>query len=85
MNNKQTKKCDCLIGFLCGDKVTRSTFIDDINRLVDNQMQSVRKGNHLDKKQIIDTRRGYLSKFSYCPRCGSKINWEEITNELSEE
>jgi hypothetical protein len=83
MNNKLG--CNCLIGFLCGDTVTISTFIDDVNRLIDNQMRSVRKSNPLDRKQIVDTRRGYLSKFSYCPRCGSRIDWEEIIDELNKQ
>ena len=89
MDNKQPNKCDCIIGTLCGDKVTISTFIDNVNRLVDNQMRSANyglmKGKPLDRKQITDTRRGYFSKFSYCPRCGSRIDWEEIIDELNKQ
>jgi hypothetical protein len=37
----------------------------------------------LTKKQVLDSRRGYISKFNYCPDCGVKLNWKQITGEIA--
>lgn len=79
MDNKQPNKCACVIGLLCGNGITKFSFIEGIK-----QAKKVQKDWGIDLPddyQVLD----YLERFSYCPRCGSRIDWEEITNELSKE
>jgi len=74
--------CNCFIGFLSGEEVRKS----DIKRQVDDivKLQSELKkygmlnGEPQTAKQIVDGRKGYLSRFSYCPYCGEKIDWKTV-------
>ncbi len=36
----------------------------------------------LSKHDILDRRRGYVRRFTYCPDCGTKIDWRQIINML---
>ena len=74
--------CDCLIGFISGEKVSKST-IDYEVKSISNMMPKYKeynmlKGEPLTPKQIVDNRRGYLSRFAYCPYCGEKLNWKQL-------
>ena len=74
--------CDCLIGFISGDKVSKSTIEYEV-KSISNMMPKYKeynmlKGEPLTPKQIVDNRRGYLSRFAYCPYCGEKINWKQL-------
>ena len=74
--------CDCLIGFISGEKVSKST-IDYEVKSISNMMPKYKeynmlKGEPLTPKQIVDNRRGYLSRFAYCPYCGDKLNWNQL-------
>lgn len=74
--------CDCLIGFISGEKVSKST-IDYEVKSISNMMPKYKeynmmKGEPLTPKQIVDNRRGYLSRFAYCPYCGEKLNWNQL-------
>lgn len=76
------KNCDCFIGFLSNEDVKKS----NIKRIVDEvvRLQPALKkygllnGEPNSAKQLVDGRKGYLGRFSYCPYCGEKINWKEI-------
>jgi len=74
--------CDCLIGFISGDKVSKSTIEYEV-KSISNMMPKYKeynmlKGEPLTPKQIVDNRRGYLSRFAYCPYCGEKLNWKRL-------
>jgi hypothetical protein len=74
--------CDCFIGFLSGEEVHKSTLEYEVERI--EKIQPVFKsygllnGEPLNKKQIVDGRKGYLRRFNYCPKCGEKLNWKKI-------
>lgn len=76
--------CDCFIGELSGDKVTKSTLENEVGEIVRMQPQfqkyGLLKGEPQTKKQIVDGRSGYLHRFIYCPYCGEKISWKKIIN-----
>jgi hypothetical protein len=72
--------CDCLIGFLSGAQVNKSNIYLNACDIAKSQ-QSLKKYGLLKKeplteKEIVDGRKGYLSRFIYCPYCGEKINWK---------
>jgi len=74
--------CDCLVGFLSGERVSKSTIDYEVKRISDIQNKikeyGLLNGEPLSPKQIVDNRRGYLSRFAYCPYCGEKINWKQV-------
>jgi len=74
--------CDCFIGFLNGEEVRKSELKRMVNNIVELQPKLKKYGMLTGKpntaKQIVDGRKGYLSRFSYCPYCGNKINWKSI-------
>ena len=76
--------CDCLVGFIWGKKVNKSNFDYEIESIVNIQptykKHGLLNGEPQSKKQIVDGRKGYLSRFIYCPYCGKKINWEQVLN-----
>jgi benzoyl-CoA reductase/2-hydroxyglutaryl-CoA dehydratase subunit BcrC/BadD/HgdB len=79
------KNCDCFIGFLSGEEINKSTLKEKVDRIVELQPKfkkiGLLKGEPNTAIQIVDGRKGYLSRFSFCPYCGQKINWKEIINE----
>lgn len=76
--------CDCFIGFLSGEMVRKSELKRMVNDIVELQPKLKKYGMLNGKpntaKQIVDGRKGYLSRFSYCPYCGNKIDWKTIIN-----
>lgn len=92
MNKKQNDNpeasCDCFIGFLTGEQIRKSDInrqLEDIVKLQPQLKQyGLLNGEPQSKKQLVDGRKGFLSRFSYCPYCGEKINWKNIFDELSE-
>jgi len=84
MDKKQTpiNNCDCLLGFLSGEKVSKSTIDFEVQAIVNIQQKfkkiGLLRGDPQSKRQIVDGRKGYLSRFSYCPFCGEKVNWKQV-------
>ena len=76
--------CDCFIGFLSGEQVRKSDIkmqVDDIVKLQPElKKYGMLDGEPQNAKQIVDGRKGYLSRFSYCPYCGEKIGWKTVLN-----
>jgi hypothetical protein len=78
------KDCDCFIGKLSGEEVTKSTIDFEVESIVRMQTKFkeygllILKGESQTKSQIVDGRKGYLSRFTYCPYCGDKLNWKQI-------
>jgi|GEM_PF-2658545 len=74
--------CDCFIGFLSGEKVIKSELNQMVNDIVKLQPQlkkyGILNGEPNSAKQIVDGRKGYLNRFSYCPYCGNKIDWKTV-------
>ena len=74
--------CDCLVGFLSGEKVNKSTIDYEVERIVNIQptfkKYGLLNGEPQTKSQIVDGRKGYLSRFVYCPYCGEKVNWKQV-------
>ena len=79
---KKMPSCDCFIGFICGEKVSKSTIDYEVEQIVNIQptfkKYGLLNGEPQTKNQIIDGRKGCLSRFSYCPYCGDKIDWKLI-------
>lgn len=76
--------CDCFVGFLSGERVSKSNIDYEVKFISDMQPKlkeyGLLNGEPLSPKQIVDNRRGYLSRFVYCPYCGEKINWKQVLN-----
>ena len=74
--------CDCLVGFLSGEKINKSTIdfeVQSIYKMMPKYKEyNMLKGEPLSQKEITDNRRGYLSRFKFCPYCGEKINWKQV-------
>jgi len=79
--------CDCFLGFLTGTHLSKSDVCEIVNRGLNvyNQTCYYRQSKPLTIKQYIDGRRGYLSRFTYCPYCGEKINWGNIIKQIIKE
>ena len=81
---KTKTECDCLLGFISGDKIYKSNLDYELEKTVNVQSNfydmGLLKGKSLKPKDILDNRRGYISRFTFCPHCGEKINWKNITN-----
>lgn len=81
---KNINDCDCLLGFLSDDKIFKSNLDWELERTVNVQSNfydmGLLKGKPLQPKEILDNRRGHISRFTFCPHCGEKINWKNITN-----
>ena len=80
--NTDKQNCDCFIGFISGEEVHKSTLEYEVKQIERLQpvykTHGLLKGEPLNKKQIVDNRRGYLGRFNYCPNCGEKLNWKKI-------
>jgi hypothetical protein len=80
------KPCDHFIGFLSGEQVYLSTLSFEVKRVV--QLHPVFKkygllnGEPQTKEQVVDGRKGYFSRFKFCPYCGEKLNFKEIFKTL---
>lgn len=61
--------CDCLVGFLSGERVNKSTIDYEVKRISNMQPKfkeyGLLNGEPLSPKQIVDNRRGYLTRFAY--------------------
>lgn len=75
-------KCDCMIGFLSGEKIYKSNIDYEVQKILNIQpvfkKYGILKIEPQTKKQILDARKGYLNRFNFCPYCSHKINWKEI-------
>lgn len=80
--NTEKQNCDCFIGFISSEQVYKSTLEYEVKQIERLQpvykAHGLLKGEPLNKKQIVDNRRGYLGRFNYCPNCGEKLNWKKI-------
>ncbi len=77
---------DCMIGFLSGEEVYKSTLSFEVQRIANlmpvYEQYGILNGKSLTPKEIVDNRRGYLSRFNFCPDCGEMLNWKEILKDL---
>lgn len=68
--------------YFCGEKVSKSNIEFEVKSISEMQPEykkyGMLKGEPLTPKQIVDNRRGYLSRFIFCPYCGNKINWKKV-------
>lgn len=83
---KNNTICDCFIGFLSGEEVRISSLKWQLNNIVGMQpvlkKHGLLKGEPQTAKQIVDNRKGYLSRFKHCPYCGEIIDWKSVINEV---
>lgn len=74
--------CDHLLGELCGDKVTASILSIMLDDIIAHQKRMAEykllRGEIQTKNNLLDGRKGYLSRFNFCPHCGTKLNWKSI-------
>jgi hypothetical protein len=77
---------DCMIGFLSGESVYKSTLFFEVQRIANlmpiYEQYGILNGKPLTPKEIVDNRRGNLSRFNFCPHCGEKLKWKEILKDL---
>jgi hypothetical protein len=77
--------CDCTIGYLVDKHVKISELYDEVNGIVEYQKRlKSSKSEPSTAEEIIDNRRGYLQRFTYCPDCGYKINWKRIILDIKQ-
>jgi hypothetical protein len=85
---KTYSNCDCHIGRLCDEYIYISNMnkqIDDIIKTQQNLKQfNLLNGEVITSKEILDSRKGYLHKFNYCPYCGEKIDWKILLFNIKE-
>jgi hypothetical protein len=87
--------CDCFIGYLCGEQVHKYNLIERLTEQYEQQQRMLdtfgkefyeqlypNKSKILTPKELSDNRRGYLSRFKYCPYCGEIINWKELLKNI---
>ena len=83
------KSCDCLIGLLHNEQLLKSSVTQQIYWGMLRYNNTVKlvdyRGDPLTVQQYMDGRRGIVTKFKFCPRCGTEINWKEITDSLVRE
>jgi len=79
--------CDCYIGNMNNTYLFLSTIKEEIEQT--SYMQKVYKDSGIFKDQraltplqIIDNRKGYVSRFIFCPYCGTKVDWKRIVDNL---
>ncbi len=85
------KFCDCWIAILndYDQSETNNLYLTNYKlRLVDKAFQS-KNMNEIDKnwkvfepKDYIDKRKSLSTMFSYCPKCGNKIDWRRLRKAL---
>lgn len=79
-------KCNCFLGFSNQDKIYKNniTYMVKMIANVQSIFHEWRNGSDskLTPKEILDSKKGYISKFNFCPECGEKINWKEISNKF---
>lgn len=85
----QMKKdsCDCYIGKMNNEFLLISTIQYELEKT--SRLQKVYKNSNLFKDQktltpleLVDNRKGYVSRFVFCPYCGTKVDWKTIVNNL---
>lgn len=81
----EAKKCDCLIGSLYDDAITIDSVKEIIEYTISRQATLAKhgllKGEPSTKKEILDGRKGYISRFNFCPYCGTKVNWKQVISD----
>jgi len=81
--------CDCFLGFLCGEEVYLSNISEEVSLIVAHQIKfkemGIMNGNPQSASQIVDGRKGYLSRFNFCPNCGNKNKWKSINLKIGKE
>ena len=79
-----SNSCDCFIGFLSGEDIRLSDIKRQVEDVVKLQPElkkyGLLKGEPLTAKQLVDGRKGYISRFNFCPYCGKYIDWKTILN-----
>lgn len=77
--------CDCFLGYLNSDEVYKSNIKTNILELLSLQKQFEDYGIMKIPETVnglVDGRKGYLSRFKFCPYCGKEHNWKEIIKEI---
>lgn len=81
------KTCDCVIGRMGDDLIQDSGLLcaldETIVHMVALKKHNFIKGEVLTRSQLIDNRRGYFTRFNYCPYCGIEIDWKEVKKRLN--
>jgi translation initiation factor 2 beta subunit (eIF-2beta)/eIF-5 len=75
-----------MIGLLSGDPTYKSTISFEAKGIYSRvnfleQHKFVVQGL-ISCRSVVDGRKGYLNKFTYCPRCGVKIDWKQIIKNI---
>jgi translation initiation factor 2 beta subunit (eIF-2beta)/eIF-5 len=79
--------CFCIIGTYERDIPLRlSEYVEIINDMAKVQRNFAEMGllrsQPLTSKEISDNRRGYIHRYNYCPYCGVKHDWKQLTKAL---
>ena len=83
-------KCDCTIGIIEDERVTKKSVIEAAQSIVDfqNNERNIflfqNKNPVKSTADVVDGRKGYLSRFNYCLYCGTKINSKEIIGNINQ-
>lgn len=76
--------CNCIVGYLDGKETNKSNLIERLKSLSafmpTYKNYGLMKGKCLTPREIADGRKGYLQRHNYCPKCGIKLNWNELLN-----
>jgi len=79
--------CDCIIGtYEHRETLRMSEYVEILNHLSKVQAHfhemGIRNHKPLSAVEIADNRRGYVHRFNYCPYCGVKHDWKQLTKAL---
>lgn len=66
--------CDCLIGEFNNEKLYLSDYVDIL--------EEASRFSGINFHEYLDGRKGYTTKFYYCPWCGKEIDWKKIKKDL---
>jgi len=80
-------KCDHTIAY-CDSFVVQSKLIPTLLNLAESLENNATLGLWSYEKEsyelikFLDGRKGYMTKFKFCPNCGERIDWKAIKNDL---
>lgn len=81
------KKCGCVVGILADYETSRMVTIEMLEKSVEYEMESYisnfEKGIEAQELYSLDDyfnkeKNTDLTRFEYCPKCGKKIDWEQL-------
>lgn len=76
-------KCNHFLGYFNGEEVHETD--EDGSITISDQLRWKGILDTDSRRKALEEPGGAEGRFSYCPHCGTKLDWEEIVNRISQE